>query len=296
MTELVIVTPAYNRGDLLQRLYNSLLKQNNYDFRWLIIDDGSTDDTRKYVQKFIKDASINVEYHYKKNGGKCSALNYAFEVVEEDTFSLIVDSDDTLLPSGVDTVKKNLEMYNEQENGAVFFLYKLTDGKKILGDKKELTTAVVSDRYQYNNIYGQHDGCIGYYSRAIKKYRYPVFEDEKYMGPTVIQFEMAQEFNTVFVPLVIGIAEYQENGITRKGRKLRVDNPKGMIYYGKLQMSPRNKLLVRFKYAISIWAYLKLGEFPKSRKINYFPDKILAIVSYLPGIILSRYWLKIKEG
>lgn len=296
MTEIVIVTPSYNRKEFLKKLYNSLLKQDNYDFKWLIIDDGSTDDTGNYIQKLIDDNYIKIEYHYKGNGGKCRALNYAFELVENDTFLLIVDSDDILLPDGVSKVKRSVEKFNKENIGAIFFLYELTNGKRILGSKNELNTTIVSDRYEYNRLYGQHDGCIGYYSRAIKKYKYPEFEGETYVGPTVIQLAMSREFSIVFTPKVVGIAEYQPNGLTKKGRKLRINNPKGMIRYAELQMSSNNSFLIRFKYAISVWAYLRLGKLSVANPLQIFPNRKIALLSYLPGIILFKRWKQIKES
>lgn len=66
---LTIYTPTYNRKHLLPRLYESLKNQTNLDFRWLIIDDGSEDDTRSLVSDFINKGDIDIEYHYKENGG-----------------------------------------------------------------------------------------------------------------------------------------------------------------------------------------------------------------------------------
>ncbi|GBD69207.1 hypothetical protein TEHN7118_2013 [Tetragenococcus halophilus subsp. halophilus] len=296
MTELIVVTPTYNRKELIERLYKNLLNQSSYNFKWLIIDDGSTDGTEAYVQEIIESNQIVIEYHYKTNGGKGKALNYAFELVENDTFLLIVDSDDTLLYDGVNKVKKSVEEFAKENIGAIFFLYEFTDGKKILGSKKELNTTIVSNRYEYNNLYGQHDGCIGYYSHVVKKYKYPEFDNETYIGPTVIQLAMSQEFNIVFTPQVIGVAEYQPNGLTKKGRKLRINNPKGMVYYAELQMSSKNKFLVRLKYAISVWAYLQLGELSVAKPIQLFPNKKLALLSYLPGMVLSKRWKQIKNS
>lgn len=70
--------------------------------------------------------------------------------------------------------------------------------------------------------------------RAVKKYKYPDFDGEKYIGPTVIQMEMAEEYKMVFSPQVIGVAKYLEGGLSKAGRKLRIKNPKGMLYYSQI--------------------------------------------------------------
>ena len=64
---LTIFTPAYNRAYTLHKCYESLKKQTNKDFEWLIIDDGSTDNTRELVQSWIEENIIPIKYHYQKN-------------------------------------------------------------------------------------------------------------------------------------------------------------------------------------------------------------------------------------
>ena len=70
-----ILTPTYNRGENLKKLYKSLLKQKDNNFEWVIVDDGSTDNTKEIIQQFLQEAKINLKYLYKENGGKHTALN-----------------------------------------------------------------------------------------------------------------------------------------------------------------------------------------------------------------------------
>ena len=65
--QLSILTPTYNRGNLLERIYESLIKNSSYDlsFEWLIMDDGSTDNTKEIVNNFVKEKKINIKYFYQ---------------------------------------------------------------------------------------------------------------------------------------------------------------------------------------------------------------------------------------
>ena len=63
-------TPTYNRAHILHRCYESLCGQTSYNFKWLVVDDGSKDGTEKIIQKWIsQEHRFPIEYHYKENGG-----------------------------------------------------------------------------------------------------------------------------------------------------------------------------------------------------------------------------------
>lgn len=82
MSNITVLTPAYNRGKLLEKLYESLCAQDCKDFEWLIVDDGSTDDTSERVEQMKQTADFPISYHKKENGGKHTALNYAYQFIK----------------------------------------------------------------------------------------------------------------------------------------------------------------------------------------------------------------------
>lgn len=100
----IVFTPTYNRSKTLQRVYESLKKQTYKGFKWLIIDDGSTDNTKDIVEVFIKENVLAIEYHYKANGRKYSAMRLAFQLADS-KYLLAIDDDDELTPDAVETFK-----------------------------------------------------------------------------------------------------------------------------------------------------------------------------------------------
>ena len=100
MTTLTVFTPTFNRAHTLARVYESLQRQTSRDFRWLVVDDGSTDDTRTLVERWQASADFAVEYVFQENRGKHSAHNAAVARATTELF-MIVDSDDELLPRAV---------------------------------------------------------------------------------------------------------------------------------------------------------------------------------------------------
>ena len=105
---ITILTPAYNRAKTLNRLYNSLLEQTNKNFKWVIVDDGSVDETKDVVDKILQQQKLDVKYYYKANGGKHTALNYGLNEIETE-LTYVVDSDDYLPKDAVETITTDYE-------------------------------------------------------------------------------------------------------------------------------------------------------------------------------------------
>ena len=86
---ITVFTPTYNRGYTLENLFNSLLVQTNKNFEWLIVDDGSTDNTEDLVNRFKDVSSFKIRYIKKKNGGKHTAINCGVNLAEGFLFLLL---------------------------------------------------------------------------------------------------------------------------------------------------------------------------------------------------------------
>ena len=136
MNSFTVFTPTYNRAKTLGRVYNSLVNQTNKDFIWLIIDDGSTDNTKEQVAKWISENQISIEYHYKQNGGKHTAMRLAYQLAKS-KYLIGIDSDDELMSGAVETFKNEWEKIEkdglENQFAEVSGLTHSLDGK-LIGD------------------------------------------------------------------------------------------------------------------------------------------------------------------
>ena len=94
---MTVFTPTYNRAYILPKLYDSLCQQTVKSFEWLIVDDGSVDNTQELVEKWIEEKKIEIRYFKQANGGKQRAHNLGVEKSKEEIF-VCVDSDDYVLP------------------------------------------------------------------------------------------------------------------------------------------------------------------------------------------------------
>ena len=112
MSKLTVFTPAYNRAHLLPRLYQSLCDQTNSNFNWLIIDDGSIDETKLVVDGWIKEGRIAIQYIYQENQGMHGAHNTAYKNITTE-LNTCIDSDDYMPINAVDLILKKWETCTE---------------------------------------------------------------------------------------------------------------------------------------------------------------------------------------
>lgn len=292
MADIVILTPTYNRELLLKRLYSSLCNQKNNNFKWMIIDDGSTDHTGDYVKRITKEKKINITYIKQANSGKAIAINAGFNLANNASMIAIVDSDDYLDPSAVDTFETYLLRYNQDEEiGGLFFHYNNLKNNAIISPKLGvLENDVIMNKYDYDRAYGKYDGCICFFNNVIKNYSYPATSNEKYMGPTVLQLMISEKFKIVFSPIVVGVADYQQNGITSSGRKLRMSSPQNMIIYCNLMMSRKASLINKLKYGVSIWPYSLVLKKTIKQTIKESVNPFFVLLGFIPGLFLYHKW------
>ena len=151
MKTLTVFTPSYNRAYTLHKCYESLLRQTSKDFTWLIIDDGSSDNTKELVDSWINENKIEINYIYQENQGMHGAHNTAYKNIKTE-LNVCIDSDD-YMPD--DAVKKIISFWNKNKRSdlaGIMALDAYTDGK-VIGDKfpNELKESTYFDIY---NKYG----------------------------------------------------------------------------------------------------------------------------------------------
>lgn len=224
---ITIFTPAYNRAHTLERLYQSLCHQLSKDFIWLIVDDGSTDNTNEMIRQWIRKGEISIEYYYQNNAGKSNAHNKGVALAHTELF-VCVDSDDYLTD---DAVFKILSLWKQiKATGMIGILafrgYK--DGRPITRySLSKETTGTLKDLYRKKVISG--DTMLIYRTELLKKHMFPQFGTEKFV-PEAYLYDQLDEIGKLHVlPQILYIGEYLADGYTRNMAKLIVENPKGYL-------------------------------------------------------------------
>lgn len=284
---LTIFTPAYNRAHTLPRTLDSLKRQQNKNFKWLIIDDGSTDDTKELVDKWLKnDYGFEIKYIYKENGGMHTAHNVAYQNIDTE-LNVCIDSDDCLADNAVNKI---LNFWNKNKKNCYAGIIGLDadlNGNLIgknLGNVKETTLS------GYYNSGGAGDKKLVYRTDVIKKYpEYPVFEGEKYFGLNYKYILIDQDYKLLVLNEVLCNVEYQEDGSSNNMWKQYYNNPNGFAYLRKFYMKYNNSLK---RDIIDSVHYVSSSFFLKNLKfINDSPKKILTILAIPFG---TFFYLLIK--
>lgn len=279
MLELTVFTPTFNRGYILKQLYNSLCKQTIKDFEWLIVDDGSSDNTEEFVKSWIKEDKISIRYFKQKNGGKQRAHNKGVELSYADFF-VCVDSDDYVTEKFVESQLKVLKtIKNRTEISGVASLQMHSDGKLISNEFPEgIKETALKDLYSKYPFKG--DVTLVYKTELLKKYPFVVEEGEKFIGENYVYDQIDQKYKLVLLPEALLIKEYLSDGYTKNTRSLTKNNPKSYMRLKKQSIVFSDNLKNKFTSTILYEVGCILAN---QSMISDAPDKFLAVLAYLPA-------------
>lgn len=224
--KITVFTPTYNRAYIIEKLYKSLCSQTYYDFEWLVVDDGSIDNTEELFLNWQQECKrFPIRYYKKENGGKCRAINYALDLAQGELF-FTVDSDDYLTEDALEKLTQWEEHLPKDQ------MYCGVAGN--LGtSEKETVNQLFDEGYfegtlldRYHAVNGER--AIAIYTDVHRQYRYPEFKGEKFMTEAVVWNRMANDgYKMRFYNDIIWIYEYRNDGLTKSGNKLFLKNPKG---------------------------------------------------------------------
>ncbi len=284
---LSIVTPTYNRGHLLKTCYESLLHQTDRDFEWIIVDDGSSDNTEQVVKAFAN-ADFPLIYVKKENGGKHTALNASHPYIRG-KYVLILDSDDRLTEDAVSAVREAWARWEaHMDVGIVTFL----KGSSIDNPDCEVSdyeTPVDILRYRRTVHYGS-DCCEVIRSELFLKYPFPEFAGERFVSECALWNRVSFTHQCVYINKVIYLFEYLEGGLTKSGRKLRISNPRGGMFICDLRLQKKNYFSQRAKYGLLYTCYGYFAGLDAAQILGGTKYKMLAACCLTPGWALYRYW------
>lgn len=286
---VTILTPAYNRRDGLERLYRSLLAQTNKNFEWLIVDDGSTDDTKEFVNRFSR-TDFNVQYVYKENGGKHTALNLGIGRIDTE-LTFIVDSDDYLTEDAVETILQYHRRYRKRLNISGYaFLRRFPDGR-INGKEfphDEWVTSYIESRINSHDT--NSDKAEIYYTKCLKEFPFPEYPGEKFLGEDIIWCRMARKYQMVHVNKAIYVGDYQEDGLTQNRRLHNIASPLGCMNRSAEFLENDINIKYRLKNGIQYVVYGKFAGYRIKELVMESGHPFLIFMCILSGIFFYKKW------
>lgn len=223
---ITILTPTYNRVDDLKRLYNSLKNQKSKEFEWLIIDDGSVDETAKFISKIKESSQFTIIYQYKENGGKPSAQNLGVKLCKND-FILFVDSDDILTNDAIEILNKKTKIIEKKDDVSGIIGNKGLIGTKEIVGKKIPDIEYTTGLFLYQKLNFTGDTLRLYKTSILKKNLFPEIKNEKFIPENVVYDKIDLEYKMLVIKEVLYLCEYQEDGLSKNINAIRKNNPIG---------------------------------------------------------------------
>lgn len=291
---LSVITPTYNRAFILTECYKSLLAQTCKDFEWIVVDDGSSDDTESLINSFIEEKILDIKYVKQNNAGKHVAHNTGAALASGEMF-VCLDSDDQLTADAVEFAKQYwLKFGSQSVTGILAKRGSIATSEPICGTWPIGLES--STMFDLCNKYGfSGDTVLFFRTEILKEERFSVFEGERFMPETDLYCEIDKYGEILLVDRVLYLTEYLPGGLTSKYHTLLERNPNGaaLTYYKQLCMA--NSPVLKAKYALLANMYKFIGK--KSNKVVFSKERLWICLTALPAFLMKKRLLKrFKSG
>lgn len=310
-----VITPTYNRKEELTRLYKSLIENNIIGLEWVIVDDGSTDDTEYIVNSWISESQFKIKYIKQENAGKMAALNNGINYITN-PYMFEIDSDDYIVPNFFEKVLEDIkllelkdkEKHKEKYYGIAYlkevgetlnYFDKNVFKNSVLDINKKNNIKTIKMFDLYNKYLYEGELLILFKTKLRKEFHYDLEDSEKFITEAYLYNKLDRKYDGIYLSNEIGlICEYREDGYTKNIDKLFFQNPKGYLKYYKSNLN-MDLTEINFKKKLSfVKNYLFFGYILKKNMFELvkgldFGIKILIFILYIPGYI--KFKIKYKK-
>lgn len=257
-----VLTPTFNRANILPRVYESLRAQTFRDFEWLIVDDGSTDGTRGLVESW--NTWFPIRYFWKANGGQHTAINLGVREARGE-LTAILDDDDYCLPHALERIDYHWSRIPQPERfaGVIGLCYR-EDGKTLLGSEfpqAYVDTYTLRDSRRLTPV----DRWGAMRTDLLRRFPYPVFPGERICDLGIIQNRIIRRYAMRYFNEPVQVHYYLADGITRRGDH-RWSNPRGaLVFHWELFLADL-RFGSRLKALLNVLRFAPLAAFARLRR------------------------------
>lgn len=284
---LTVFTPTYNRKNLLTNLYHHLLKEKAFSFQWLIIDDGSKDNTWEAVKKWQKENLIDIVYIKQENQGKHVAFNRAIEEADSLLFTCI-DSDDYYTEGAFQELyDKWISLENKESLAGMMYLSG-TEKDGYVGSlfpKDGFISDIISLYYRHG-IKGDK-GIIWDLSK-LKKYRFPVYPGEKFVTESSLYGQIAKKYSMYCINSAYQIVYYHEGGLSDSYRRIIQSSPKGSLFNYTLMLEFKMKFPMMIKTQMQYIRFSFINKLDIKSTIKHSGARIWTLLLLVPALLFTK--------
>lgn len=289
---VTVFTSTYNRAHTLHRCYESLKRQTSQDYEWLIIDDGSTDNTKQLVEGWIAEGSLNMQYFFKKNGGVHTGYNLAYRKATGDLV-VCIDSDDYLADDAIETIISFWRKNGSEKYAGIIGLDSVENGS-IIGTNFKTKSTRISEYYAKG---GRGDKKLVFRREVVNQFaEYPEIEGEKMVPASYKTLLIDQIYETLTLNKVLCIVEYQQDGLTAVSQKkniLKRDMIGNSIYFN---VALRYEFTFRGRFRAAAF-YIVCNMYKSNKRVlAEANNKWLVLLAIAPALVLwGKYKLKYRK-
>ena len=285
MPQLTIFTPTYNRANLLPRLYNSLKHQTNKDFTWMVIDDGSTDNTSEVISHFT---DVHITYVRNNHGGKHRAHNTGVKLCKTELF-VCVDSDDYLSDLAVEKILNRWSKVKKYRQIAGIVSPRQQNGYRPVLPCNNGDVTTLHELYNKGFV---GETTLAFRTEVLQEFPFPEFEGENFITEAVVYDRIDCKYQLSCLSDWLTIGQYQEDGLTAKSMALMIQNPNGWALFFNQRSATLPTLKKRVKAAGQYLTFAKMAHqrhiLPNAIKPHYVLASIpWALLYYRHHLIKS---------
>ncbi|MCQ9328909.1 glycosyltransferase family 2 protein [Pelistega suis] len=241
---ITVMTPTYNRAHTLPRVYESLLAQHFRDFEWLIVDDGSTDDTRALVEGWQAEAKLTIRYLWQTNQHKKAAFNHGVREAQGELL-VALDSDDTILPDALAHMWTTWQQLDNRERFIGITGLCAKPNGEIVGDPypQDVMDLSAIDMYFKYKVRGEKFGCLN--TAVLKQFPFPE-NIPGFVPESLVWRKIARAgYNTLFINHVYRTYYDSDDSLSHEGHTQGNKHALGLLWLAKDMV---NDCMPWFKY------------------------------------------------
>ncbi|MGJ1433087.1 glycosyltransferase family A protein [Sphingobacterium spiritivorum] len=283
---LSIITPTFNRAYRIPQIYACLQNNPRSQFEWIIVDDGSVDNTTDLVVGWLAEDKINIKYIKQQNKGKTAALVTGFASGLRGTYSLVLDSDDVLVSGFLKILQQDLISVSNDEIGLVYLKSDLEGN--IIGSQFHINTGSYIDVY-FGPQKTDGDKLFVIKTPIYKNSLVPPFDSEKLIPEGVFYLNMSLYGSLIFKNKVLYAGDYLEDGLSHNVLKLAADNIQGFIFEKQILQKQTLGFKERIKNEIKYISYSFSGDRSWIDILKRSNRKIYTLFLLLPTYIATHH-------
>ncbi len=270
---ITIFTPTYNRASLLPRLYESLKRQTRKDFIWIVVDDGSTDETSTIIRGWEEEKLVNIKYIFQQNAGKMKAHNRGVRECQTELF-MCLDSDDYLSDDCIEQIYFHWEKYKDNPHVSGLVAY-----RKMIGRVPSYFPQIEFSRLHNLHLIYKGETALAYRTRILRQNPFPEFKGEKFISEGSVYDKLDQEFLLAVIPEYWMLCEYQKEGYTANALKVLMNSPRGWALNAKQRYTFfGNNIKEKIRWMSTYICASLVAGYPIRYIIREAPNRFLCVI------------------